>query len=164
MMASEKEKLFTLVFVKNENGGNPQILLGLKKKGFDQGMWNGFGGKVEINESILEGALRELREECGLTGELKKLGVLHFHGREEETILVVHVLHTYSYNGAIIESEEMQPKWFGIKEIPFGEMKEDARFWFDHMLKGKFFKGYFRYENDRVIDHNIDELTKLEEN
>lgn len=57
----------------------------------------------------------------------------------------------------------MQPKWFEIKEIPFNEMKEDASIWFDHMLKGKFFKGYFHYENDKIVKHKIDELTEFEE-
>lgn len=57
-MASKNEKPFTLVFVKNENGGNPQILLGLKMRGLDEGLWNGFGGKVENHESILDGARR----------------------------------------------------------------------------------------------------------
>ncbi len=34
------------------------ILLGLKKRGFGSGKWNGFGGKVEANESIEEAAKR----------------------------------------------------------------------------------------------------------
>jgi 8-oxo-dGTP diphosphatase / 2-hydroxy-dATP diphosphatase len=34
------------------------VLLGLKKKGFGKGKWNGFGGKVEKNETILEAAIR----------------------------------------------------------------------------------------------------------
>lgn len=32
-----------------------------------QGKWNGFGGKVEIGETIVEGAAREMAEESGLT-------------------------------------------------------------------------------------------------
>jgi len=28
------------------------MLLGLKKRGFGKDKWNGFGGKVEANESI----------------------------------------------------------------------------------------------------------------
>lgn len=57
-MSSKQEKLYTLIFVKEKKEKNEKILLGLKKKGLDQGLWNGFGGKVEKNESILEGALR----------------------------------------------------------------------------------------------------------
>ena len=35
-----------------------QILLGLKKRGFGEGKWNGFGGKVQPGESIAQGAIR----------------------------------------------------------------------------------------------------------
>ena len=37
----------------------------MKKRGFGEGKWNGFGGKVEEGETILQAALRELKEECG---------------------------------------------------------------------------------------------------
>ena len=47
-------KLLTLVFV--FNGG--KILLGMKKRGFGAGRWNGFGGKVDSTETIEAGAKR----------------------------------------------------------------------------------------------------------
>jgi hypothetical protein len=48
------KKLLTLVLVTRPN----QVLLGMKKRGFGQGKWNGFGGKVEKGETILEAAQR----------------------------------------------------------------------------------------------------------
>jgi len=33
----------------------------MKKRGFGQGKWNGFGGKVEPNESIEQAAIREMK-------------------------------------------------------------------------------------------------------
>lgn len=48
------KKLFTLVLMKDSD----RILLGLKKRGFGQGRWNGFGGKVEPGETILQAAHR----------------------------------------------------------------------------------------------------------
>lgn len=47
-------KLLTLAFVTKPG----QILLGMKKKGFGVGRWNGFGGKVERGETIEEAAKR----------------------------------------------------------------------------------------------------------
>lgn len=47
-------KIFSLVFIRKAS----DILLGLKKRGFGKGKWNGFGGKVESGESILQGAMR----------------------------------------------------------------------------------------------------------
>ncbi|KAJ8318069.1 hypothetical protein KUTeg_003160 [Tegillarca granosa] len=44
-------KLLTLVLVREPS----RVLLGLKKKGFGEGKWNGFGGKVEPGDpQILE--------------------------------------------------------------------------------------------------------------
>lgn len=48
------KKLLTLVLITRPN----QVLLGMKKRGFGQGRWNGFGGKVEKGETILEAAKR----------------------------------------------------------------------------------------------------------
>lgn len=47
-------RLFTLVLVVQP----PRVLLGMKKRGFGAGLWNGFGGKVQPGESIEEAARR----------------------------------------------------------------------------------------------------------
>ena len=39
------------------------MLLGMKKRGFGTGKWNGFGGKVEVGETVADAAQRELEEE-----------------------------------------------------------------------------------------------------
>ena len=49
-----KNKLYTSVFILNE----ANVLLGMKKRGFGVGRWNGFGGKVDADETILEAAKR----------------------------------------------------------------------------------------------------------
>ena len=38
-----------------------KVLLGMKKRGFGTGFYNGFGGKVEPGETILEAAVREVQ-------------------------------------------------------------------------------------------------------
>ena len=65
-MASARpaNKVLTLMLVFNAQ--RRQVLLGMKKKGFGVGKWNGFGGKVELGESIAQGAHRELTEEAGI--------------------------------------------------------------------------------------------------
>ena len=49
-----RNKLLTLTFVRE----SAKVLLGYKKRGFGEGRWNGFGGKVEPGETIEEGAKR----------------------------------------------------------------------------------------------------------
>jgi 8-oxo-dGTP pyrophosphatase MutT (NUDIX family) len=51
----------TLIRVQEED----RILLAMKKRGFGAGKYNGFGGKVELRETLLEAALREFEEVWG---------------------------------------------------------------------------------------------------
>lgn len=47
-------KLLTLVMVVQPG----RVLLGMKKRGFGAGRWNGFGGKVHAGETIEDAARR----------------------------------------------------------------------------------------------------------
>ena len=49
-----KIKLYTLALIRKEG----YVLLGMKKRGFGVGRWNGFGGKVHTDETILQAAKR----------------------------------------------------------------------------------------------------------
>ncbi len=71
-------KITTLVLIVKD--GN--VLLGMKKRGFGEGNWNGFGGKVQEGETIPQAARRELLEEAGVAAELQSLqpaGTCIFH-------------------------------------------------------------------------------------
>ncbi|XP_049950375.1 oxidized purine nucleoside triphosphate hydrolase-like isoform X3 [Schistocerca serialis cubense] len=97
-------KLLTLVIVQRDR----EILLGLKKRGFGKGKWNGFGGKVEPGETIQCAAARELQEESGLTAiDLEHVGVIEFEFVGDMTILEVHVFKTHKWSGNVSESDEL---------------------------------------------------------
>lgn len=53
-MSALTRKLYTLTIIREEK----KLLLGYKKRGFGQNKINGFGGKVETNESIKTAAIR----------------------------------------------------------------------------------------------------------
>ena len=55
-MKRPPNKLLTLLFVVESD----RVLLGMKKRGFGAGRWNGFGGKVDKGETIEEAAKRYL--------------------------------------------------------------------------------------------------------
>ncbi|MCK5321440.1 8-oxo-dGTP diphosphatase [Candidatus Pacearchaeota archaeon] len=153
---TEKKKLMTVVLFHDEE--NQRILLGLKKKGFGEGKWNGFGGKVEAGETINKAARRELFEEAGiLAGELEKVGLINFRFTEEvEETLEIHFLRALKVYGMPRETEEMRPEWFNINSIPYDKMWVDDKYWMPSFLEGKKFKGDILFKNqDTILSNNI---------
>lgn len=139
---------------------NEEIFLGMKKRGFGVGRWNGFGGKVKDGESIEDGARREVLEECGMRVEnLEEYGVIDFEFQGNPEILEVHVFSVTEFSGEPKESEEMRPQWFAFDAIPYNMMWSDDVYWLPLLLKGKKFKAKFLFDkNDKVLKHKIQEL------
>lgn len=142
---------------------HPKVLLGMKKRGFGEGRWNGFGGKVKKGETIEDAVRREMKEESGVTvHNPEKIGILDFEFKGNPEILEVHIFKAGEFGGEPSESEEMKPQWFHVDEIPFMEMWPDDVYWFPHFLKERKFRGKFLFgENDTILEkeiHLIDEL------
>lgn len=138
-----------------------EILLGMKKRGFGEGLWNGFGGKVEEGETILEAAKRELEEEVGMVSqELLLLGILVFTFANEPKELEVHVFKTTVFTGEPIESEEMKPCWFLYDNIPFFDMWVSDAVWFPALLEGKQFSGRFHFDAPSTLTHRAQILSQ----
>jgi len=141
----------------------PKILLGMKKRGFGAGRWNGFGGKLKKGETI-EGALkRETIEEAG--GEINnfdKVGIIEFEFKGNPEILEVHIFRASDFSGEPTESEEMKPQWFDQSELPFDNMWPDDIHWFPLFLVGKKFKGKFLFgENDVILEKRLSEVERI---
>ncbi len=132
------KKVMTLCIIQKDD----QVLLGMKKRGFGAGRWNGFGGKTQEGENIEEAAQRELYEEAGLrASDLMPMGVLDFSFENDPKILEVHVFRATEVQGTPIETEEMKPQWFAIDNIPYHQMWSDDEHWLPLLLAGKKFKG-----------------------
>lgn len=156
----ENRKKLTLCLVHD----HPHVLLGMKKRGFGEGRWNGFGGKVEDMETIEEAALRELKEEAGVSVErLEKHGVMdfEFHDKRGE-ILEVHIFKGVNIIGEPKETEEMMPKWFHIDEIPYNDMWPDDEYWVPLFLKDQKFTGRFLFgDGDIVLEKEINTIKEF---
>jgi 8-oxo-dGTP diphosphatase / 2-hydroxy-dATP diphosphatase len=147
-------KKYTLALIVKDK----QILLGLKKRGFGMGKFNGFGGKVEAGETIEEAALREVFEESSL--ELKsitKLAVIDFAWQDDKRqAQEVHVFYSDDFLGQVEESEEMKPEWFDIDKIPYKKMWNDDQYWLSIALKQQKFTADFLFDkHDKVIKRDI---------
>ncbi|GLV35012.1 hypothetical protein CBL_09492 [Carabus blaptoides fortunei] len=150
---------YTLVFIKNEY----QVLLGLKKRGFGKGKWNGFGGKVEKNETIFDGAIRETKEECNLkVNNLKHVGIVAYEDILDCRMDFVHVFTANKYTDILQESDEMKPEWFDYEIIPFQQMWPDAKYWYPFMLQDKNFFAHVVYYNEESYKNtNIREYSSI---
>lgn len=148
------EKDYTLVFVRKvEPDGRKMVLLGMKKRGFGAGKWNGFGGKIEEGENIEEGAKRELLEECSLHAtSLTRRGYIVFDMEESNKMLKVHVFETFDFTGEEVESGEMKPQWFEEVAIPYDNMWPDDTLWLPQVLAGNTILGRFEYSDDDTIE------------
>lgn len=152
----EKKKVLTLCIVYDDM----RILLGMKKRGFGMGRWNGFGGKIEPGESIEEAARRELEEEVGIVARnLEQKGVLTFTFLGDPTALEVHIFSANSFSGEPRETEEMRPQWYLHADIPYADMWPDDRHWLPLVLAGKSIQGKFEFNDyNTVADFDIREV------
>jgi len=167
MENNKPSKQYTLVFILKDSPdkiSSREILLGMKKRGFGIGKWNGFGGKLEPNETVEAAARRELHEESGLVcNSLTKVAKLRFNMATSIMLVDTYIGHFNTCSGTVIESEEMRPCWFAESEIPYGETWPDDKFWLPLVLSGKKVIGNFEYaSNDHTILHyNVEEVLFL---
>ena len=159
------KKLMTLCIVHR----HANVLLGMKKRGFGAGRWNGFGGKVAPEETIEDAAKREMREEAGIeVKNLDKVGIIEFAFKNNPEILEVHIFKSDDFSGEPVESEEMKPQWFHVDEIPFEEMWPDDIHWMPLFLSGKKFRGRFLFDKpsdservSKIIEKELNETECL---
>lgn len=150
----------TLCFVFNDNP-QPQILLGFKKRGFGQGKYDGFGGKVLQGEDILAAASRELHEESGIIVnplDLSSYGVITFSfPNKPEWDQEVHIFLAEKWSGIPAESEEMRPAWFPLSQIPYDQMWDDSHLWLPYILSRKTIQASFKmnYDSETVNEYEI---------
>lgn len=96
-----------------------QVLLleGAPTKRIWPGLYNGIGGHLEPEESVLECARRELKEECGLDGiQLDLCGVIQVDTSSEPGILLFVFKGDYNA-GKIMSSAEGSLHWINTHNL-----------------------------------------------
>jgi 8-oxo-dGTP diphosphatase len=128
-----------------------EVLLGMKKRSFGMGKWNGIGGKVLEGEDVMAAAVREIKEEIGVVvteKDLKLVGALSFNFSDNhDWAQHCNVFLVSRWEGEPIESEEMRPRWYSRNALPFGDMWVDDPHWLPLVLAGKRIKGTFLFED-----------------
>ena len=97
-----------------------KLLLVQEGKQVARGLWNLPGGKLEPGESIIEGALREIKEETGFAVKLDGLVGVYQINYKNDNLPRFH----FRFKASIIsgklkiqEGEILDAKWFTPKEI-----------------------------------------------
>jgi 8-oxo-dGTP diphosphatase len=123
-----------------------ETLLIHKKRGVGSDQWVGPGGKVKPGETPAECVVREVREEVGIeVRDPEKVG--EFVYRSDDWDAVVHVFRATEYAGTPEESDEADPAWFPVDDLPLAEMWATDREWLPPVLDGDTFRGRFVYSD-----------------
>ena len=70
--------------------------------------------------------------------------------------LLVHVFRATAFEGEVRESEEMAPRWFDVREIPFDQMWQDDRHWFPLFLAEQRFTAKFEFQDlHTMVKHEV---------
>ncbi|KAI8097225.1 NUDIX hydrolase domain-like protein [Halteromyces radiatus] len=160
MLPIKSKKPLTLVFPLDKSKN--KILLGFKKRGFGMNKFNGFGGKLEAGETVLQAAHRELTEESMIKAQdMKKIGINFFTFEDDPVGLEVHVYFVTDYLGTPTETEEMRPEWFDYDTIPYPKMWTDDKQWLPIALEGNYFLGEFHFAKDQttILSQNLSVVT-----
>ncbi|KAF8688610.1 NUDIX domain, partial [Rhizoctonia solani] len=113
-------KRFTNAFVLDPTEN--KILLGLKKRGFGIGIYNGFGGKVDVGETVADAALRELQLTHGKANPQNEM-------RPE----------WFAYPSLEIPSTSISSGNNTYPPFPYSAMWKDDPLWIPHLLTDKYF-------------------------
>jgi 8-oxo-dGTP diphosphatase len=143
----------TLLFVRRDD----ELLLIRKRRGLGKGKINAPGGRLDNDESPVDGAIREVQEEVCVTPlDPYHCGELFFQFIDGYSIHVW-VFLADDHQGKACTTDEAIPLWTAIDQIPYDEMWADDRIWVPLMLEGKKFSGRFIFDGDEMVDHEMEE-------
>lgn len=114
-----------LIFIRHQD----QVLLikGAPDKRLWANQYNGIGGHVEPNETVLQAARREILEETGLSdiSELRLCGMVNISAPQPDDPVMLFIFTGWSPTATTHDSREGSLHWFNWDNLPAGEMVQD---------------------------------------
>ena len=112
---NRETELTNMVMIQDENTGKVLVQQRIKS-------WKGLsfpGGHVEDNESFLDSAIREVKEETGLDiYSLKPCGIIHWSNQDTFERYLVFLYKTTHYSGTLLqETEEGKVFWENLETL-----------------------------------------------
>ena len=107
----------SLIYLENSRGEYLMLHRVKKKRDINQGKWIGVGGGFEHGESPEECAVRETREETGLTlTDCRFRGIVTFDCEGQET-LYMHLFTASGWTGELIDCDEGELEWVPKEKV-----------------------------------------------
>ena len=132
-------KLSVHTWIVNEKG---EFLIQKRNENLKRnpGKWAFNGGAVDANETSLEGAIREVKEELGVSIREEEIEYLLSFKREKGFVDVWLVKKNISLDEIVLQEEEVsEVKWVSLEEVnkllENGEMVNSVNLYFDLFVK-----------------------------
>lgn len=149
-------KLATLCYIMKDNK-TLMIYRNKKENDYHEGKWNGLGGKFEQGETPEECAIRELKEETGLTVYEPHLkGFITFPLFDKVDDWYVFVFTVKKFEGELIDSPEGHLEWIPDDKLPDLNLWEGDRIFIPWLFQDKFFSAKFDYTNGKFTGYSVE--------
>ena len=148
-------ELTTLVYIRH---GDSYLMLYRNKKAKDinKGKYIGVGGHFLEGESPVECAVREVKEETGLTvGKLDPRGIVTFvYG---DVVEYMHLFTCDEYEGELIDCDEGELSFVPFSQVMDLELWEGDRIFLRKLMDGDgyFFLKLIYDEQGKLVDYSI---------
>lgn len=118
--------------------------------------WKGInfpGGHVEDGEGLVDAAIREVKEETGLTVDnLKACGVVHWYNDKTKERYFVFNFKTDIFSGELIgETEEGKVFWVDIDDLPYLNFADGFKDRLPMFLEDKYIEGFGKWNDESTV-------------
>ena len=141
-------KLTTLVYALREG----QVLMMHRHKSPNLGQWAAPGGKIELNESPLECALRELREETGLRASRAELRAIVTETSplpDWQWLMFIYLVR--EFGGTVTGCKEGDLAWVAVDKVMELPIPQADAIFFPHVVDDRSGPVCLKFEYDSEL-------------
>ena len=122
-----------------------------------QGMYLPIGGHVELGEGLEEAAIREVKEESGITVHSVDLcGILYIRSQNTgDYDILMSVFTSSDFEGEPVAGNEGKFEWVEIDKVQKVSLYHGDKIFLDLLIKNNFFVIEFLYQQFELINYKI---------